>query len=77
MALFMMPKKSITGETRDPSPFHCGKHPFDSLPPEERQKIYFIHLNHTNPALRPESPQRMEIVRRKYHIAAFGTILEL
>ena len=27
----------------------------DQLPPEQRRKVHFIHLNHTNPALREES----------------------
>lgn len=30
---------------------------FARLPASERAKIHFIHLNHTNPALDPESPQ--------------------
>jgi pyrroloquinoline quinone biosynthesis protein B len=25
------------------------------LPPEQRAKVHFIHLNHTNPALDPDS----------------------
>ena len=31
---------------------------FSPLPEEERQKVRFIHLNHTNPALNPHSPER-------------------
>ena len=50
---------------------------FDTLPARERSKIYFIHLNHTNPAILPDSPASQEIQRRGYHVARFGDILEL
>lgn len=50
---------------------------FDTLPARERSKIYFIHLNHTNPAILPDSPASQEIQRRGYQVARFGDILEL
>lgn len=50
---------------------------FDTLPARERSKIYFIHLNHTNPAILPDSPASLEIQRKGYHVARFGDILEL
>lgn len=50
---------------------------FDTLPARERSKIYFIHLNHTNPAILPDSPASQEIQRKGYHVARFGDILEL
>jgi len=50
---------------------------FDTLPARERSKIYFIHLNHTNPAILPDSPASLEIQRRGYQVARFGDILEL
>jgi pyrroloquinoline quinone biosynthesis protein B len=31
--------------------------------------VYFTHLNHTNPALNPESSQRKEIEARGFHVA--------
>jgi len=34
---------------------------FASLPPRERAKVRFIHLNHTNPALLPGSPAERSI----------------
>ncbi|PIH00724.1 hypothetical protein CS542_03815 [Pedobacter sp. IW39] len=30
---------------------------FKNLPLKEKDKIYFIHLNHTNPLLNPDSGQ--------------------
>lgn len=50
---------------------------FDSLPAADRAKIIFIHLNHTNPALLPESVASEEIRRRGYVVARFGDTLEL
>jgi pyrroloquinoline quinone biosynthesis protein B len=50
---------------------------FDELPPEEKQKIYFIHMNHTNPALDPGSEVTREILRRGYQIARMGDVLQL
>lgn len=32
-------------------------------------KVYFTHLNHTNPAIDPDSPQRREIEARGFHVA--------
>jgi pyrroloquinoline quinone biosynthesis protein B len=37
-----------------------------------RLDVRFIHLNHTNPALDPESPAAREIARRGYAVAAEG-----
>jgi pyrroloquinoline quinone biosynthesis protein B len=42
---------------------------FDSLPPLERAKIRFIHLNHTNPALDPNGPARQTIEANGFHVA--------
>ncbi len=39
------------------------------LPAAERGKVRFIHLNHTNPALWPDSTARREIERRGYRVA--------
>ena len=33
------------------------------LPPEQRAKVRFIHLNHTNPALDPESEATQNLTR--------------
>lgn len=50
---------------------------FASLPESERVKIRFIHLNHTNPALRPDSNASREIIRRGFRVAKEGDVEEL
>lgn len=40
-----------------------------SLPADERAKVRFVHLNHTNPALWPESPERKEVEEAGFHVA--------
>jgi pyrroloquinoline quinone biosynthesis protein B len=43
-----------------------------SLPEDERGKVRFIHLNHTNPALDPASAARAEIEARGFRVAEEG-----
>ncbi len=40
-------------------------------------RIIFIHLNHTNPALRAGSPERSAIGRRGFEVASDGLVLPL
>ena len=40
-------------------------------------KIYFIHLNHTNPALVKDSAAQKEIINSGFNISKFGMILNL
>ncbi|UCG50740.1 MAG: pyrroloquinoline quinone biosynthesis protein PqqB [Candidatus Latescibacterota bacterium] len=40
-----------------------------SLPPADRAKVRFLHLNHTNPALRPESDARKTIEKNGFAVA--------
>ena len=47
------------------------------LPERERQKLHFIHLNHTNPALRPESDQGQQVIDAGYGLARPGDRLGL
>jgi pyrroloquinoline quinone biosynthesis protein B len=42
---------------------------FSRLPPKERAKIRFIHLNHTNPTLVPGSPARRAIEQAGFGVA--------
>jgi pyrroloquinoline quinone biosynthesis protein B len=42
---------------------------FAALPPEERAKVRFIHLNHTNPALWPDSEARETIEKNGFRVA--------
>jgi pyrroloquinoline quinone biosynthesis protein B len=50
---------------------------FADLPTAERNKIYFIHLNHTNPALDPQSEASQLIIKNGFRVARMGDVLEL
>jgi pyrroloquinoline quinone biosynthesis protein B len=48
-----------------------------ALPAAERAKVYFIHFNHTNPLLNPDSPERREVQRLGFRVATEGLALPL
>ncbi len=48
-----------------------------ALSPAERGKVRFIHLNHTNPALWPDTPARRRIESEGFRVATEGEILDL
>lgn len=50
---------------------------FDQLPLEEKLKINFIHLNHTNPLILKDSPESKEVESKGYKIARRGQIFTL
>jgi len=50
---------------------------FKELPSEEKRKIYFIHFNHTNPALRPESKQAKRILKNGFNISSILDVIKL
>lgn len=50
---------------------------FDSLSAELKNKVYFIHLNHTNPLWRADSEESKEVEARGYHIARQGQAFKL
>ncbi|NNJ87930.1 MAG: MBL fold metallo-hydrolase [Eudoraea sp.] len=50
---------------------------FNDLTSEEKEKIYFIHLNHTNPLLDPKSEAYLEVVSKGFNIASFLQEFEL
>ena len=50
---------------------------FDSESDEFKNKIYFIHLNHTNPLLEKASEQTQAVLKKGYNIARTGQIFEL
>ncbi len=50
---------------------------FQPLPASERKKIHFIHLNHTNAAIRTDSEATKTILKSGMSIARFGKISEL
>lgn len=65
-----IPGRDMTGF---PHPFIAhSMDRFQALPATERSKIRFIHLNHTNPALRVGSAEGREIERRGYRMAVEG-----
>lgn len=47
---------------------------FDKLSNKEKQKIHFIHLNHTNPLLNRNSEQYKNVVKKGFNIAETGMI---
>lgn len=63
-----------------PRPMAEVPHPFISesarlfsfLPREEREKIYFIHLNHSNPARDPNFEGRQALEAAGMHFAEYG-----
>lgn len=50
---------------------------FRSLPNSEKEKIHFIHFNHTNPVINPESSQARKVLSSGFNIARFEQLLEL
>lgn len=50
---------------------------FAELPQEEKQKVTFIHFNHTNPVLREQSERAQQVEKQGYRIAKEGEIFKL
>ena len=50
---------------------------FAELPEEKRQGIRFIHLNHTNPAINPQSRQREMLRRSGMDVVDQGQVFDL
>ncbi len=50
---------------------------FSSLSKEEKSKVYFIHLNHTNPAILAGSDAQQQIEKKGFNVAREGMMLEL
>ncbi|MDC0008336.1 MBL fold metallo-hydrolase [bacterium] len=50
---------------------------FETLPKEEKRKIYFIHFNHTNGLLNPNSEQSNTVLKNGFNIAKFNQQFEL
>ncbi|MEQ8762652.1 MAG: MBL fold metallo-hydrolase [Planctomycetota bacterium] len=49
----------------------------EDRPEEERARVRFIHLNHTNPALRPGSAARRAIEDAGFRVASIGEVIPL
>jgi len=50
---------------------------FEKLPASEKEKVYFIHFNHTNGLLNLDSEQSKTVLKNGYNIAQFGQQFEL
>lgn len=50
---------------------------FRWLSSEQKSKIIFIHFNHTNPVLRPESEASKTVIKKGFRIARMGDVYEL
>jgi len=50
---------------------------FSGLDKEHKAKVHFIHMNHTNPALLPESEARMEVMGKGFQIAEELQVIRL
>ena len=50
---------------------------FSGLTDEEKRKIYFIHFNHTNPVINPESKEARQIILSGFNIARIYDVIRL
>ncbi len=50
---------------------------FDELPAAEKAKIHFIHINHSNPLLDPDSEASLFVERKGFQVARYGKVLTL
>ena len=48
---------------------------FADLPPAEKAKVRFIHMNHTNPLHGPDAPERKQVLQAGFNIAAESDVL--
>lgn len=66
-------------------PIESIPHPFvvetmdllKSLSKDDKKKIHFIHMNHTNPMLNPESKIASKVIEEGFNIAKIGQTFEL
>ena len=50
---------------------------FEQLSIKDKNKIHFIHLNHTNPLLREHSTEQTLLISKGFHVAAINMKFEL
>lgn len=50
---------------------------FSDLPKTERNKVRFLHFNHTNPVLDPQSREAERVRGAGHHLAVEGERFEL
>ena len=67
-----------TPKQRSTSPFVTGSMELlEHLSVKERNKVWFIHMNHTNPLLDVESKESKAVQSRGFNIAVEGIKLNL
>ena len=50
---------------------------FDDLPTSQKQKIYFIHFNHTNPLIDKSSKEYKDVKSKGFNVAIEGSRITL
>lgn len=50
---------------------------FKDLPAAEKNKIYFIHFNHTNPVINKKSKQYRQVIENGFNVASIHEIIDL
>ncbi len=50
---------------------------FEGLDSSEKQKIYFIHFNHTNPVIELDSEEAKHVIKNGFHIAEINQTFNL
>lgn len=50
---------------------------FEQLSMKDKNKIHFIHLNHTNPLLKEHSKEHMLLTSKGFHVAAINMKIDL
>ena len=50
---------------------------FGAMSEKDRNKIWFIHLNHTNPAMNKNSAEYKMIIDKGFHVASYGQLISL
>lgn len=50
---------------------------FKDLQASEKQKIYFIHFNHTNPVINKTTKQYRQVIENGFHIAEINALIKL
>ena len=50
---------------------------FKELPSHEKNKVVFIHFNHTNPVLNPNSNESKQVLKNGFRIARINDVFEL
>tara|TARA_R110000850_G_scaffold226178_1_gene351471 strand:- start:202 stop:1176 length:975 start_codon:yes stop_codon:yes gene_type:complete len=50
---------------------------FKNLDSKEKAKIHFIHFNHTNPIINPESEQYKEVLKNGFKVARMNDVIKL